>query len=381
MPDRMNLLPPSAQQQMNLLDPRKKILSGLLDPNIAKRGNILPLGRTQDGSMTFATPQIAVDMLSSMMLPGAVSKGYNPTFEDTAQMSMDTMMGGMGTSGLLGNAPIGALGANVWHGSPHKWAPEPGFPKGRPRLDKIGTGEGAQAYGHGFYSAQKKGVGEDYFNQFNDPDNMPLHFKDKPVDEVWDDGIKERWADVIKDMDEGEVGAFTELMSNLQQVNNFDDIKNVLANISPEAQKMFRDVVEPGLVKPTSSASLYKLDLPDEEIAKMLDWDAPLHDQPAGVIEKLKKTDWFEYAEDSLERSMSSNPTPADVHRWLLDDFTPEEASAMFKAAGIPGVKYYDGASRSGGKGTRNYVTWDQDVLDRTPVLENGMDLLGNKIK
>jgi hypothetical protein len=33
--------------------------------------------------------------------------------------------------------------ATAWHGTPHVWAPEPGFPHGRPRLDKMGTGEGS----------------------------------------------------------------------------------------------------------------------------------------------------------------------------------------------------------------------------------------------
>jgi hypothetical protein len=47
-----------------------------------------------------------------------------------------------------------------------------------------------------------------------------------------------------------------------------------------------------------------------------------------------------------------------------------EAASEALRKAGIPGLKYYDQMSRTGQKGTRNYVTWDQDVLDRTKILE-----------
>lgn len=45
-------------------------------------------------------------------------------------------------------------GAIVWHGSPHKFD----------KFDssKIGTGEGAQAYGHGLYLAEKQGVAQEY---------------------------------------------------------------------------------------------------------------------------------------------------------------------------------------------------------------------------
>lgn len=32
--------------------------------------------------------------------------------------------------------------ATAWHGTPHTWSPEPVFPHGRPRLDKMGTGQG-----------------------------------------------------------------------------------------------------------------------------------------------------------------------------------------------------------------------------------------------
>ena len=61
-----------------------------------------------------------------------------------------------------GKLAASLAGMVSWHGGPNKWAPEPGFPKGRPRLDKIGTGEGAQAYGHGFYSADAPDVAKTY---------------------------------------------------------------------------------------------------------------------------------------------------------------------------------------------------------------------------
>ena len=81
-------------------------------------------------SREFGTPQIAVDMLGSALLPGAAAQGYTPTMQDAAQFSLDTMLGG----GLLGTAPRNSLAANVFPGTPHKFAPEPGFPHGRPRL-------------------------------------------------------------------------------------------------------------------------------------------------------------------------------------------------------------------------------------------------------
>ena len=47
-----------------------------------------------------------------------------------------------------------------------------------------------------------------------------------------------------------------------------------------------------------------------------------------------------------------------------------QAASEALGKLGIPGLKYYDGMSRNAGEGTRNYVTWDQDVLDRMKLLQ-----------
>ena len=48
----------------------------------------------------------------------------------------------------------GQLGATVWHGSPHKFD---AFD-----ASKIGTGEGAQMYGHGIYAAENPAVAKQY---------------------------------------------------------------------------------------------------------------------------------------------------------------------------------------------------------------------------
>lgn len=50
----------------------------------------------------------------------------------------------------------------LFHGTPWIWEPEPGFPFGRPRLDKLGSGEGVAAYGWGFYTTAVESVANDY---------------------------------------------------------------------------------------------------------------------------------------------------------------------------------------------------------------------------
>ena len=65
------------------------------------------------------------------------------------------LMGGAGLGDVIPTSAIGtgALAgmAKVFHGSPHLF--------NKFRMDKIGTGEGAQAYGHGLYFGGAEGTG------------------------------------------------------------------------------------------------------------------------------------------------------------------------------------------------------------------------------
>ena len=41
-----------------------------------------------------------------------------------------------------------------------------------------------------------------------------------------------------------------------------------------------------------------------------------------------------------------------------------DEAAANLKQAGIPGIKYLDQGSRAAGDGSRNYVVFDDSLID-----------------
>lgn len=74
----------------------------------------------------------------------------------------------------------------LFHGTPWIWEPEPGYPFGRPRLDKLGTGEGALAYGWGFYTTAVETVGQHYRAQeYRIVDRVT--FDGKPVRKMFDD--------------------------------------------------------------------------------------------------------------------------------------------------------------------------------------------------
>jgi len=456
-------------------DPRIAVLQQLLDPAVTKRHPFLPVMRTmrptgdtmvpeEITSREFGAPQIAVDMLESFMLPGAVWKGYTPTMQDAAQFSLDTMLGG-----LLGTAPRNSLAANVWHGTPHKFAPEPGFPHGRPRLDKMGTGEGAQAYGPGFYTAESKGVGTSYRDDLTslkrrmsldgellptpsafDANKVAKDFNVPESDANYLQAIVDDMHSSVKGGDVNSYIASRKSMLDLYPENSGDEIVDMLRG-SYEAQirvaEKYKDRLKP------ATGTLYKLDIPDADAAKTLDWDAPLSEQPIAVREALNQSviqrnrldDELKKIERQINTEASLNPADAssfdsffaspmsDKFNALIDrkielqkeitdlpdrgfiaevvknnpDITggdffnllkrnagrltganpnrtqAESSSAVADAlreAGVPGVKYLDQGSRGAGEGSRNYAIWDQDVLNRTKMLErDGVTLGANK--
>jgi hypothetical protein len=326
----------------------------------------------------------------------------------------------------LGGGPV--LGANVFQGGPHKYGPE-GAAKS---LDHINTGEGAQAYGWGRYDAGSPEVAKQYQMRVPAQDTKRTFLHALPEDA----GIE----DVVDLLGKGHFSESQETLIRALQADDwlgFDYPSQAISaaysknldNWNPSAA--LRSAVD-------DSGRLYKHDLPDEDIARYLDWDAPLNEQPGSVNAGLRRLperyrrdlvidksfatpEWAAYerairaaaktdsdADKALQiaREMveGNRPRTGDYswqHWKSLDKYAPDvdhnaihdvadmsvltggdfvqtlgaqiggqQVSALLREAGIPGLKYYDQMSRPGQKGTRNYLTWDQDVLDRMKLLE-----------
>ena len=111
------------------------------------------------------------------------------------------------------------------------------------------------------------------------------------------------------------------------------------------------------------SGNLYRVEMDVDEV-DLLDWDKMLDEQPPEVMERLRKTDWYNFAEDQLGNNIERNPTGEDLYRWLLQDYDKKEASLLLNEAGIPGIRYDDAMSRGEKAGTTsNYVIFDDKLL------------------
>jgi hypothetical protein len=251
---------------------------------------------------------------------------------------------------MMGAVPGVDAAATVFHGSPHKFD--------RFDASKIGTGEGAQAYGHGLYVAEDPRVAQSY------KDALGAGRGDRDEDTI------ARLLDAYN----GDAAKASAELDRRAQYANIPGGKERLRGLAEQV----RSGVDP-------RGSLYKVDLPDNAIAKMLDYDKPLNEQAPEVLDAMRKVagagQWMNlggtrYFIEPPPASMTGGAAYARVNRLLGRG--DAAASDALRQAGIPGIRYLDGGSRGAGTGTSNYVVFPGNEGLLT-ILERNGQLLGTK--
>lgn len=275
---------------------------------------------------------------------------------------------------------IAMQGLTVWHGSPHKFAPTAKNPLGEFDSSKIGTGEGAQSYGHGLYLAENPKVAKEGY-----ADRLAL---DKDPRGSLNDFVKylsENLSDANKSK-----SIVRQYLENDPKWNVFskdeDFVQNVLVavrgrspngTVSPASLKAY-DALDK--VLPKVEPNLYKVDLPDSAIAKMLDWDRPLSKQP-NAVNALKKARLIGDDGEAQGLEMFRGPLNRLTPEQLVDDLATQwgggygaddllaieaangraAASQYLRSLGFPGIRYLDGGSRVKDPGTARIY----DLIDK----------------
>jgi len=222
----------------------------------------------------------------------------------------------------------------VFHGSPHKFS--------KFDASKIGTGEGAQVYGHGLYFAENPGVAKSYqvnLTQGNDPrdwiNNIASSLgKDKTTQDVI--GELKKYPEVAQLANDKEIVNLTKQMADGYEWSRLGG--ETWSDSAISAMKK----LDARLPKPPEGA-FYKADLPDEEIAKMLDWDKPLSQQPKAVQDALNSSGLLNELKNIPKiaaekiRVLAEQPGIADWAKYdLLKDASSVEKSPSLKhVAGV----------------------------------------------
>lgn len=250
--------------------------------------------------------------------------------------------------------------ATVFHGSPHK------FTKFDPK--KIGTGEGAQAYGHGLYVAESPEVAKSYQSALSAErgfsyggktgltraevqDMVNAKYGSGYLDGVIrPSGVADSFIDDMVTGTERAKGAYPrQYKPGSQRAKIYDELRGQIQHADPGA--------------------LYKIDLPDEAIARMLDWDKPLSQQPKAVKDAIEKSE-FALRDMAYDLFGKNDPLGSELARSAL---SPKEFSAHMRQLGVPGIRYLDQGSRGQGQGTSNFVVFPGEeellrILERNGV-------------
>jgi hypothetical protein len=236
----------------------------------------------------------------------------------------------------------------AYHGTPHK--------VDKFSLDKIGTGEGAQAYGWGLYFAENQGVARDYQNRLvaNKPDSFAI---------ITLDGVElpRKWSElleVVTDADERDaIRGIQE--SGLSYTPTFgSDAKNKKVAAALEKLRGRVAIKQP-------AGNLYTVELlPDE--SEFLDWDKPLSEQSEKVKAALLAEDW------NIENDWMGERIYRELGRVTIEDIygeattyerEPQDVTRDLLDIGISGIRYLDGISRGKGDGTRNFVIFNENLV------------------
>lgn len=270
----------------------------------------------------------------------------------------------LGAVPVVGDAAAGAVrkGVRAYHGSPYTFD--------RFDLSKIGTGEGAQAYGHGLYFADNENVAREYRDQLSDPyiAQKKLEKAGGNIDQAITNA--QEW---IKKYREGGADSYADAVEDeLRMLENFKNTGE------------------------WAKGSMYEVNL-NVDPQGLLDWDKPLSEQP-NVVRALRNISDTPYEESSMFRQLQDRgfapeqienyrqayndrvslvkdslqdfelgTTRGDTVVRLLERLGAEnnaEASRMLREQGILGIRYLDGMSRGAGEGSSNYVIFDDNLIE-----------------
>ena len=242
--------------------------------------------------------------------------------------------------GLNANPIMGLLGTTAYHGSPYLFD--------KFDISKVGTGEGAQAYGHGIYFAENPEVAKRYRDALKFNSDLKI---------TTNGDLLTRKALEMSNMD-------TSKAVDILKSGSLENVK------MPETFAKYMVESTKGKMQ-NPEGTLYKVDIPDEDIPKMLEWDKPISQQnksikPAieTVLNKVKSIGSL------FEKPNPDVMTGRDLYnaytayRGMNQDFASEGLNEL----GIKGIKYLDEGSRGVSKGTSNFVVFDPSnvkILER----------------
>lgn len=238
-------------------------------------------------------------------------------------------------------------GIRAYHGSPHDFD--------KFDISKIGTGEGAQVYGHGLYFAENEGVAKSY------RDMLAGDFFKTPAGSLFD-------PTTLQHMN---------TRATLTRTKDLDAAIKRGLDILPNAPAATKSMLESDLAVlqelknqgglTQAPGRMYEVNI-NARPEQFLDWDKPIKEQPL-IMNQLKAASKNDsWLKDFLRMDLKDDPkiTGDLFHDKLKYRFDENQALAnpFLTDQGIPGIRYLDQGSRGQGNGTFNYVVFNDALID-----------------
>lgn len=309
-------------------------------PQVTPYGGSEHIGQQMEkAGLVTAKRRPVAETLASLISPSAAATAVfkAPSAARAGVRMLDNAVARNTMGRGLANSQVGAI-ENLWHGSPHTFD--------RFDLSKIGTGEGAQAYGHGAYLAESPDVGAEYRKRLT-PD---VGYMARGVDSAYKNGAKS-----FKDYGSN----FDETLVGLRQAYKDADPKDLEVAAREVFDEPFGNLYQTRLAWPDAREATDPLS-PDH----FLHWDKPLSEQSPMVQERIAKLDPEMYSPDGGDYD------PSEVGQMIYSRIprgasgSPTIPAERLKELGIPGIRYLDGGSRGAVAGSHNYVVFDDRLID-----------------
>jgi hypothetical protein len=266
----------------------------------------------------------------------------------------------------------------AYHGSPHDF--------GRFSLEHIGTGEGAQAYGHGLYFADAEDVARGYREQLKGSQVELETGEVKPYGEHFFNIVDAVQAEHNLHPDQARQVANAVTMDNL----SYADVEGM-----GDFEQIYKTAIDANKGATETAGSLYKTHI-DVQPDELLDWDKPLSEQPKALkaVRSIAEIPYEEssmykqlknrgHTDETIEKSREAYNQRMDILRESLQDFelgrttgdsvvrmvtrlaaeNNPEVSRILSQQGIKGIQYHDAMSRGSEGGTKNYVIFDDSLI------------------
>lgn len=276
----------------------------------------------------------------------------------------------------LANALDERPGIIAYHGSPHDFD--------KFDLSKIGTGEGAQAYGHGLYFAENEGVAKSYRDGLS---KWNPQIDGSPIIDMWANGTLHHKISKMTDLSIPDAQSAGNWVA--EAVRSGKPLRQVLDEKAEAARRIYpADLAESEIKRieaigekiapiapETYSGHMYQVRI-NANPEDFLDWDKPLSQQSEKVRDGTKQAllerglpkqiaDYLAASDRSARDAMSALARGVyDTRLNVPDGEMAAQASSKLREAGIPGIRYLDQMSRGAGDGSRNLVVFDDNLIE-----------------